>query len=448
MKEFGIKNIIITVFVLAGVAAFMVFSGVVKIGTPDQSVNGNITVWGTVPAEIMQPLIEQTRTQNLTVNYSQKQESGYENELINAFAAGDGPDLFIMRHENILRHSDKVLEIPYSSFPKSSYEATYIDESQLFLTQTGVTAFPLVVDPLVMYYNKALVSSAFLLDVPEYWDEVVAFTNAITVTSGLGEVSISGVALGTADNIRHVKSILSSLILQNGNRIVGTSEFNNKKQSTLAVDQGTVDSVAQAVDFYTAFAEVGSNIYSWNEALPDSQDTFIAGEVALYFGRASEVDNIRRKNPNLDFNASLFPQVRSSTDKLTQGSMFGVAIAKQTNNVPASLSVASQLAGSEISGKLADALIMAPARKDLLRNKPDDAFKTLVYNSAIISDSWFDVDPDETDRLFNVLIRSINTGASSSSNAIGRINADLNVLLDRTINIVLDQDQEFGITTP
>lgn len=439
MKELGIKNIITGIFVIAGVVAMMVFSGVIDLGGSDEEASGTVNVWGTIPNQTMRKYIDKAKDQNIGINYIQKNKSNYEDELINAFASGSGPDLFIMSHEGILRHSDKSLEIPYASFPRDSYESTYIDEARLFLSDTGSAALPLTVDPLVMYYNKALISSAFILDIPQYWDELSAFAPEITQYSGTGEISISAAALGTFDNISHAKSIISAMILQNGVSIVGTNSINKKKQSTLSLDDKNLTKTTQALDFYTSFASFGSNTYSWNEALVNDQNKFIAGEVALYFGRASEVENIRKKNPNLDFGVELLPQVRASTNRITQGAMTGIAISKQTKNIPAAITVASKLAGGDITEGLAVELLVAPARKDLLRKKPDDAFRTLVFNSAIISRGWLDADPVQTDDLFKTMIRNVNTGAQSTTDVVARATSSLNTILDQTINAGIDQ---------
>jgi ABC-type glycerol-3-phosphate transport system substrate-binding protein len=434
MKDIGIKNIITGVFVLAAIIAFMVFSGVVKLGTNDQDVSGSVTVWGTIPFQTIQRYIDQAKEQNLSITYTNKNPDNYEDELVNAFASGSGPDLFIMPHEGLLRHSDKVLEIPYASFPRSSYEQTYIDEARIFLTDSGVIAFPITVDPMVMYYNKSLISSAFVLDVPEYWDEFIEFAPKLTKFSETGEVQISATALGTYENVRHAKSIISAMILQNQNQIIGTNPVTKKKQSLLSIDEGSLQKTLQALDFYTSFSNFGTSTYSWNEALPDSRSKFIAGELAIYFAPGSEAEDLRKKNPNLDFGVALFPQVRTNALRTTFGSMTGVAIAKQSSNIPASIAVASKLAGSVIADGLAKDLAVAPARKELLRDKPDDALRTLVYNSAIISRGWIDADRSATDIIFAKLIRSINTGALSTRDAIARTHAELNTMLDKTIN--------------
>ncbi|MCI5051055.1 MAG: extracellular solute-binding protein [Candidatus Pacebacteria bacterium] len=437
MKDIGIKNIITGIFVFAAVIAFMVFSGVIKLGNSGQEATGQVTVWGTVPFQTIQRYVDQAKEQNLTINYVEKRASNYEDELVNAFASGTGPDLFIMSHEGILRHSDKILEIPYESFPRSAYEETYIDEARLFLSDTGVRAFPITVDPTIMYYNKQLISSAFILDVPEYWDEFIEFAPELTQYSGTGEVNISAAALGTFDNIPNAKNIITALILQNKNNIINTDPATMKLRSVLTFDEDEIQKTSQALDFYTSFAQFGSNTYSWNEALVDAKNKFIAGELAVYFGAGSQAEDIRRKNPNLDFGVALFPQVRDNTTRSTHGAMMGIAIGKQSPNVAAAIKVASKLAGSEIADGLAADLDVAPARKDLLRDKPDDALRTLIYNSAIISRGWIDADPVATDDLFRELVRNINTGALSTRDALSRANADMNTILNRTINTTL-----------
>jgi len=310
----------------------------------------------------------------------------------------------------------------------------------LFLSDTGVMALPMTVDPLIMYYNKALISSSFILDIPQYWDELSSFAPQVTQYSGTGEVSISATALGTYDNVPHAKSLIATLMMQNGMNIVGTNTSNNSKRSILTLDDELLQKTVQAVDFYTSFASFGSNTYSWNEALVNAQNKFIAGEVGLYFGRASEVDNIRRKNPNLDFGVQLLPQVRGNTTRLTHGAMMGVAISKQTTNPTAAINVASKLAGQIVTEGLANDMLSAPTRKDLLRDKPDDALRTLVYNSAIISAGCVDTDPVKTNELFRSMIRNINTGAVSTRDALARMNADLNTILDQTINQDIGQN--------
>lgn len=438
LKEIGIKNIITAIFVFAAILAFLVFSNVIKLpGGKTDEVSGKVVVWGTIPFQIMQPYVNQAKTKNLDVVYKTQDPVTYERDLVNAFASGVGPDLFIASHEQILRNADKIFEIPFTSFPKTQYEATYINESRLFFTEKGILGIPIAVDPLIMYYNKSLIASAFLVDVPKYWEEVLPFVSQITIADANGSISNSGIALGTYDNILNAKGILSTLFLQNGNRLVGTDPTSTQKRAELAFSENALSAGQQVLGFYTSFSKLGNQNYSWNEALVQSREKFIAGELALYFGQGSELDRIRKKNPNLDFDIALMPQLSETSLKVTFGSMTGVAIAKQSKNPAAAINVASVLSGVDVSGALSAELGLAPVRKDLLRNKPDDARATLLYNSAIIADGWVDPDPEATDLLFKNIIRAITTGSLNIAEALRKADADLQIILNRTINTTI-----------
>lgn len=441
LKEIGIKKIITIIFIIGGIFAFLLFSNVIKTGNKKGTVSGNIVVWGTIPFDIMQPYIDQSNTKTINVSYKVQNKTSYESDLLNAFAAGRGPDLFIMPHEDILRNADKIFEIPYTSFPKNNYQSNYVNEANIFLTNTGVLAIPMSIDPMVMYYNKQLISSAFLIEPPKYWDELNVFSSKITLSDANGAISQSGVAMGTYDNIKNAKGILSTLLLQNGNRIIGTDPSTGKKISKLTFSDNSFNEAKQALDFYTSFSHFGNSNYSWNESLDSSLEKFITGDLALYFDKASEMENIRKKNPNLDFDVTLIPQINKTSIKTTYGAMTGIAIAKQTSNKAAAISVASSLSGKNISEKLTRDLSIAPVRRDLLKNKPDDARLTLFYNSAIIARAWFDPDPQSTNILFKNLVRSINTGSKNTDEALKRMNTELNNLLNRTINPIIEQKQ-------
>jgi ABC-type glycerol-3-phosphate transport system substrate-binding protein len=250
-------------------------------------------------------------------------------------------------------------------------------------------------------------------------------------------VSLSGAALGTFDNIESAKALLTTLMLQNGNRIVGTDPSSGQFRSLMALDNQALQQTQQALGYYTSFANINAANYSWNEALPTAQDMFIAGDLGLYFGRASELPEIRRKNPNLDFDVTFLPQLRGTTRKATFGYMNGIAVSGQSSNVAGALAVAGALSGQEIAGALSAELGHVPARIDLLRNRPEDGFLNMFYNSAIIADGWVDPDPDLTDPLIKALIRNVNTGALSITDALARAHTELNIILEDTINTTI-----------
>jgi ABC-type glycerol-3-phosphate transport system substrate-binding protein len=443
MKNFGLKNFIIALFVMFAIIAFLIFAGVINVGDSRNTAAGNVVVWGTETPQTMSPYIEQVKTKNIKVSYQRQDKDTYESTLVNAIAAGKGPDIFMIPHELALRHSDKIFEIPYSSFPKSRYEQTYIDAAEVFLTDTGVIALPLSVDPLVMYYNRNLVSSSFQLRVPEYWDEIFDFVEDINAVQDNGEIEVSGLAMGTYDNLEWAKDIISLLLLQNNNSIVRTDNFSGKKISSLSFTEASLTQSRQAMEFFTSFANRQNQNYSWNEALPSSRDMFVAGDLAIYIGRASELSEIQAKNPNLDFNISLIPQIRDEQYKTTVGSLQAIAINKQSSNINPAITVAAALAGNTVAGDLAEDLERAPARRDLLNVPPSESYKTLIFDSAIISRAWFDPSPEATGALFRTMVRSINSGAQSIVDAVQSAHVDLNTALDQSINTILPDRNRF-----
>jgi len=54
---------------------------------------------------------------------------------------------------------NKLYTIPYAAYTERTFRDTNIDGAQLFLSTTGVTALPLLVDPLVTYYNKDILAA-------------------------------------------------------------------------------------------------------------------------------------------------------------------------------------------------------------------------------------------------------------------------------------------------
>ena len=63
-----------------------------------------------------------------------------------------------MSHEKLVEHRSRLQSIPYESFPERDFRNRYIDGASIFAMRDGVYAFPLMVDPLVMYWNRDIFS--------------------------------------------------------------------------------------------------------------------------------------------------------------------------------------------------------------------------------------------------------------------------------------------------
>ena len=426
------------VFALGIVFAVLIFSGKIPIGqsSTTQTISGSVTVWGTLPQDAMSAVENSIRAtyKQVNVEYVQQDPATFQADLVNALASGNGPDMVLLTPADIVANHDRLLEIPYASLPQAAFESTFTDQGQQFLTDTGVLAFPFVVDPMVMYYNKDMLTSSFTVNPPATWDDVVALNKKITQQDDAGKLSTETVALGSFDNITHAKDILANLIFQAGNPIVSWNPTLKTYISNFADTTGSGDSaVVDALTFYTDFANPNDAAhYSWNATLPDDKDQFIAGNLALYFGYASELPDIRAKNPNLNFDVAMMPQRSQSSFKSTYGQMTGVGILKLSKNISLDLLVAEQMVGQPaVSAYLGADSTYVPVRRDMLTGAVTDARQQLFYNSAIIAKSFLDPDADQTSALFKKFVDNINAGVTQPAAIISPGDSLLSGILEQ-----------------
>ncbi len=194
-------------------------------------------------------------------------------------------------------------------------------------------------------------------------------------------------------------------------------------------DEGQGGSEA-AIDFYTSFANPSKQLYTWNRSLPNSQEMFLSGKLALYFGYASELFRLQNKNPNLSFDVAQIPQDPENLP-VTYGKITAFAIVKRTQNFPGALGVISKLTEKPSIEYWRDIAKLPPVRKDLLAEQVKDPYMTAFYRAAVKSKSWHDPDTVASDIVFRDMIESITSGREKLSNAIGDAKLKLDGLLRR-----------------
>lgn len=440
MKK-GISLFQIGIFVACGVGivfSVLIFSGKIPLGNKSdtETLSGSVTMWGTLPFEGMRPIITAINGTYEQVNfqYVEKDPRTFQTELVEALANGEGPDLITLTPSETMANRPRILEIPFTNLPESLYLGTFVDQASLYMTDTGVLAIPLMIDPMMMYYNRDMLTSSFVVKPPETWDEVVALNKLVTRKDDAGKLAVETVAMGTFDNITHAKDLIAMLIFQAGNPIIRYEPEVRKFVSTFA-DSGNEDmpTATKAIDFYTRFANPSqADHYSWNATMPNDLNQFISGKLALYFGYASEVLDIRKKNPNLNFDVAMMPQRAINPVKITYGNMIGVAITKASKNIPTAIQIAQMLAKQEaITNYLAIDPTLVPARRDMLSAPTGGAIQTKFYQSAIISRGWVDPDPVQTTALFRKYIGEINAGLAVPVSIINPGNALMKSILDK-----------------
>ncbi len=392
---------------------------------------GTVTLWGPIPEQNLRSVIDTFNKANsaqFTLVYSTKNATTIEAELVDALASGSGPDLVILPADVIYRQANKLITIPYDTLPLRDFKDTFVEAGEVFLTPVGSLAFPILVDPLVMYYNRAILAGEGIATPPATWLAFRSVIKQINVIDNSGVIKRTALALGEFSNNRNAKNILSLLFLQAGTPIVIYDETGYKAVLDDSFG-GTISPGQAALDFFTQFADPGKEGYSWNRSLPEARDAFAAGLLATYFGFGSELSSVRAKNPNLNFDVAIVPQ-RDSGRKLTFAKVYGLAILKNSSNLTGAAQAALVLVTKEVNASLAQTVGLPSARRDVLAGNFTDPYQATFVKSAVMSVSWLDPDALATERILNNAVSRVTTGQETPFDAITRADKELDNLFN------------------
>ena len=417
---------IFAICIVAGVVIFALSKG------PSATVSANLVVWGTISPEMFNLAYKNSSlsgNKQIKINYVKKDEASFDTDFVESLAEGSGPDMVILRDDAIYKNQNKLFAIPYKNYTERNFKDTFIEAGELFLRPDGIIAVPFIVDPLVMYWNRDLFSNNNISSPPKYWDEVYPLIEKTTLRDSSANVLKSTIALGEWRNITNAKEIISMLLLQAGTPI--TSQTSDGKVSSVLNSQFDypIAPSQSAINFYTEFSNPTSPRYTWNRSLPTSQNFFLSSNLALYIGFASEIFGIQQKNSNLNFDVTYAPQIRNAPKKVVFGHMYALSIVKQSKQVAGAFIAINALTESETLKSLGVMTNLPPVRRDLLSSVPADAFRTVFYNSALVSHFWIDPNPTESSNTFRDMIDGVNSGRSRLIEALGRADNELTAQL-------------------
>ncbi len=283
---------------------------------------------------------------NVTIEYRKFRFEEYERALLEAWAKGEGPDIFSIPNTWVARYRDYITPLPGSvTIPRietrrrlgikpeqviieSETPTITVDElgdqfvdvvpKDVVATVEGkssIWGLPLALDTLALYYNKTLLAQAGISLPAATWETFVNQMAALTrQDSDTDAIVQSGAALGTAANIPRAADILSLLMFQNGALMSQTGadgSFRATFDQPAPSQPGFVPGV-QALEFYTDFANPTKTVYTWNEAQPSAEEAFADGRVAYFFGYSYQRPTIQASGGALDFDVTEVPQVNAT----------------------------------------------------------------------------------------------------------------------------------------
>ncbi len=319
----------------------------------------------------------------IAINYHKKDYASYEKELVDALAAGRGPDIFSIHNTWLPKHQDKLAAAPSEIITPKKFQEIFVDvavadfvgieKAADGMEAQAVYAFPFYIDTLALYYNRDLLNSAGVVKPPATWLEFNSAVEKITLRDAQNNITRVGAALGTAKNINRSTDILSLLMLQNGTQMVSS----DKKYATFnqPISQSNGESFnagENALSFYANFAKASKKVYTWNQYQHYSIDAFVEGKVAMMLNYAYQIPLIKARSPHLNFGVAAVPQISSTGPAVTYANYWGQAVSKTSPNAIYAWTFLAWLAGKDNAQVYLEKTDRPASRRDLVEWQKSD----------------------------------------------------------------------------
>ncbi len=431
--------VLLSVFGISAIAGMMIFA--LAVGGNSSSSIGNVVIWGTLDGTAFTEAlrIAQDNDQTLLgVTYVYKDPDNFMRDLTDALASGRGPDMVLLRQDYAISQETRFKKLPFSSLSEQEFKNTFADAASPFLLPNGTLGIPFLIDPLVLYWNRDILSSNGFAGAPLYWDEVQAMAQKISERTDSGTVTRSAVPFGQYRNVNNAKLIITLLVMQAGGAIVERDVEGTLKPSLAPSERATAQSSLQALRFFTEFADPSKPGYSWNASMPQARKAFTSQDLALYYGLGSERQLIEEENPNLSFGVASTTQRRSSRMYINTGLTYAFAFPITGKNPTGALQVAYKLNSLENSMLFSKQFGIPSA----LRRALDARYNSdldFLNKQAILVRSWTDPDPDRTSEIFRAMIEDTVNGSLLLGEAVQRADQQLGVELDEYREMINDQ---------
>lgn len=311
-KTLQISVLGIAAFVLAGCGS-----------SAEENYQVELEVWGTFDdSDAYQEIFTQYRELNphiSKINYRKLPVESYQQDLLEALAAGNGPDIFMIRNSWLGDFSNKMVPAPEGMIPEKNYRESFPDiaADDFYSADGALYGVPISIDSLALYYNKDIFNANGIARPPATWEEVEQLVPRLTQIDNFGTINQSAIAMGTAQNVNRSTDILTALFYQKG------APLTKGETSPDITDEKS----QAALQFYNQFANIRSSLYTWNQNQHYSLDAFYEGRLAMMINYSWQYPTIKQKNAKLNIGIAPLPQFAGSTP-VNQANYWGYGVAR------------------------------------------------------------------------------------------------------------------------
>lgn len=282
----------------------------------------------------------------ISINYKKFRYEEYEQQLLEAFARGKGPDIFAIHNTWTKKYQELITPMPAQTSTVLIYESgsikketvrqiqttrsitpreirtQFVDQVAKDMVISGIDSqgnfveqiygLPLSVDTLAMFYNKSLLNLAGIPTPATTWKDFQQQVKQTTTLDKEGNVIQAGATIGTGSNVTRSFDILSLLMMQNGTTMMQYPTITFDK--VLAGQSRTAPPGQEALRFYLDFSSSATEVYCWNEEMPNSIDFFGQGNAAFFFGYSYHTQQLKTDYPKLSFLVTKAPQIEGNPE--------------------------------------------------------------------------------------------------------------------------------------
>jgi len=135
--------------------------------------------------------------QNVTLRYEQIDPNSYETTLLNALAAGKGPDVFMFHNAWLPKHFDKIAPVDATNLNLATFRTLFPTiVEQDFAPDGLIYALPLSIDTLALTYNADIFDAQAIAVPPADWLEFQNLIPKLRQINKTGTLARTAAAIG------------------------------------------------------------------------------------------------------------------------------------------------------------------------------------------------------------------------------------------------------------
>lgn len=336
-------------------------------------------------------------------------EETYERELFRAFAAGGGPDIFMVHNSSLDKNFNFVRPTPQDRFSLINLRQLFpsIVERD-FVRNFSVYALPMSLDTLILIYNGNILSQAGVVFPPKNWEEFQEAVSKITRIDNNNNITRAGASLGgVKENIPAAVDILNALMMQ-----AGVSMRSN--QSTSFYTREGIN----AFEFYTQFSNPDKTVYTWNEGMPNARELFAQEKLGMLIDYGHAIPEIRSRNRFINLGVHRFPQ-QTEDISMAYASYWGLTVSRQSRQADIAWNfIIFITTNRKTTGDYVNISGRPPASREIIQLVMNHPEMDTLARQALVAKSWNQGDGLRVEKIFNQAIRDVIQKNKSLSEAL------------------------------